>query len=150
MPRETKRRKQPLRIERIQEDRQLGDLAAGDLQDLDAPRLQAARRVGLVLGERRAAIDLAKPDEPRPAAGGRAGLQHPRRDVVGSLYPELVGWHRLVSIVVQQPDQNIHVVALEGVNIPLEEARGVGVERPRFARVRQLGQRGAGPAATRC
>ena len=95
----------------------------------------------------------------------------PRRDVLGAAQPEVVRRHRERRVLVQQRDERVHVVVLEGRDVAVEQLRArrpssvagvssvvgcaVGDRRPRAlqravdrrdARVEQLGGLGGAPA----
>ena len=77
--------------------------------------------------------------------GTRSRPDHPRDDVVASLEPELVRRHVLGRVLVQQRDERLHVVTLEGADIAGEELPLALVHRvERCARVAG-GHRRAGP-----
>ena len=84
-----------------------------------------------VLGDGRRAVGA---DRDEPGAPTRRLAAPPRGDVVGALQPEVVRRHRQRGVVVEQVDERVDVVALEGVDVALEQARWRRrVERPRRA-----------------
>ena len=97
-------------------------------------------RVRLVLAERERAVGHRR-DEPR-APAGEARTEAPLHDVLVGLEPELVRRHRPLGVVVEQRGQRVHVVALERVDVALQE--GAPARRPAGRPVRRRR-----PASTR-
>ncbi len=131
-------------IQDVQEERHRRDLPPGDLQHLQRPWRIAARRIGPVLPEGRAAVGCGRHQAGAPA-GARSGLDHPAADVGCSLNPHGEGRHRLHRIFSQHDHQTLDVVAFECVHVALEEVEVGRVERLGPGLGRQRAQCGPGP-----
>ena len=103
-----------------QEERELDDPAAAQLQHLQRPRLVAARLAGLVLAERRRAVCRDRRDHTRtPASDTRP--QPPGKDVVPTGKPQVIGRHRLRGVLMDECCQGVDVVCLESSHVTRQQ-----------------------------
>ena len=136
---------------RVQEERELDDLAVLDLEHLERPGLVAVTALArLVLPERGSPVRRDRGDHPRVATAA-AGADPPAQDVVATGEPEVERRHRLRRVLVDQRRERVHVVALERRDVAGEQARR-RPRRPRAARPSSRCWRPESPvrAAARC
>ena len=75
------------------------------------------------------------------AAAADPRAEHQPADVLVAPEPQLVRRHRLHRVLVQQRGERVHVVALEGVDVPAEQRLLLVVQRRRAGRRRDVGSR---------
>ncbi len=138
----------------LQEERQLAEPIALELEHLDRPRVVAARRSRSACTDRTPAVPFAPPaGRTRELLQPIPGPTHQAKMSSRPCEPHVVRRHRLGRVLADQRGQRLHVVALEGLDVAAQQvALSASIQRRHRVAVGHAARHRAwrGHAGARC